>query len=99
MEVVCKDAGEFQFPPGPIVVYFYNPFSEALFRQVMANLAESLAKDPRACTVVYATGMATLDWSRSAVLETGSFRESEHGKTPGFIDAIRRLDYAIFQAK
>lgn len=98
MEVFCKDAGEFRFPPGPILVYFYNPFSEALFRQVIANLGDSLSKDPRPCTVVYATGMATLDWARSIVLETGTFRESEQGKTPGFLDAIRRLDYAIFRA-
>jgi hypothetical protein len=36
--VVAGDAAEFAFPVEPLVVYFYNPFSCEVMRQVMANL-------------------------------------------------------------
>jgi hypothetical protein len=35
--VICQDAGEFQFPRHPAVVFFYNPFGRDLMQRVLAN--------------------------------------------------------------
>jgi SAM-dependent methyltransferase len=39
--VVCQDAGEFEFPPGDLVVYLFNPFRSQVFRRVIQNLCSS----------------------------------------------------------
>jgi len=39
--VVCQDAGEFEFPPGDLVVYLFNPFLGQVFRRVIQNLCGS----------------------------------------------------------
>lgn len=52
-EVVTGDAADYRFPPGPLVIYLYNPFHGPLVQRVMDNLAASLADDPRPVWVVY----------------------------------------------
>jgi SAM-dependent methyltransferase len=39
ISVVHSDAREFQFPAGPLVVFFFNPFSGETLRIMMRNLA------------------------------------------------------------
>ena len=41
--VVQADAAEYRFPKTDMVVYLFNPFSQKVMRQVIANLRESLA--------------------------------------------------------
>ena len=48
------DAATFVFPLEPLIVYFYNPFSEVIMEQVVGNLSASYAQQPRAVIVVYA---------------------------------------------
>lgn len=36
--VVHADAADFEFPPGDLVVYLYNPFTAEVMTQVLANL-------------------------------------------------------------
>ena len=40
ISVVCADARDFQFPPEPLTVFLYNPFSGDIFRFVMQRLAQ-----------------------------------------------------------
>ena len=47
--VVRSDARQFQFPPDPLVVFLYNPFSGNIFRSVMQRLAQH----PNALYLVY----------------------------------------------
>lgn len=47
------DATEFQFPPGPMVVYMWRPFDEPVLKQVLANLQQSLRQEPREVYVLY----------------------------------------------
>lgn len=47
------DAAEFAFPPGPLVIYFDNPFAEPVMRQVLANLEASYEQEPRPIVAVY----------------------------------------------
>jgi SAM-dependent methyltransferase len=45
-EIHHLDAGMYEFPPEPTVLYFYNPFMEDTMRKVMANLKRSLTTHP-----------------------------------------------------
>jgi SAM-dependent methyltransferase len=53
LEAVCGDAANFSFPAEPLVLYLFNPLSEAGLRQVMSNLDSSLRAHPRAVYVMY----------------------------------------------
>jgi hypothetical protein len=53
IEAVCMDARDFQFPLEPMVVYLFNPFSEATFSQVLGNLRRSVDQAPREIYVAY----------------------------------------------
>ena len=53
IESWCGDALDFVFPPEPIVLYIFNPFSETGLTQVISSLQRSLANNPRPIYVVY----------------------------------------------
>jgi SAM-dependent methyltransferase len=53
LESICADATEFSFPAEPTVLYLFNPFPEFGLRRMMANLEESLRRNPRAVYVLY----------------------------------------------
>lgn len=53
IEAVRMDARDFQFPPGSLVVYLFNPFSESTFAQVLENLRLSDEQAPREIYVAY----------------------------------------------
>jgi SAM-dependent methyltransferase len=53
LAVVCADAAELALPPEPAVIYLYNPFNEEVMAPFVANLAASLAAQPRELHVVY----------------------------------------------
>jgi SAM-dependent methyltransferase len=54
IRVVAGDATELEFPAGPLVVFLFNPFDEALMEKLVANLASSMERQARPVTVVYA---------------------------------------------
>jgi SAM-dependent methyltransferase len=53
IEPILGDAGAFEFPEEPIVVYFSNPFRESVMEHVVDNLSASYAALPRPIVVVY----------------------------------------------
>lgn len=53
IEPIFGDAGDFEFPAGPLVVNFANPFLEPVMERVIANLASSYETEPRPVVVVY----------------------------------------------
>lgn len=53
VDLRVQEAEDFVFPPGPLVVYLYNPFPGAVLERVAANLEASLREEPRPCAVVY----------------------------------------------
>jgi hypothetical protein len=53
IELLCCDASEFVIPQGPLVCYFYNPFTAEVMEKIMANLRDSLRRTPRALFIVY----------------------------------------------
>ena len=50
---MCTDATKFNFPNKPLVLYFYNPFGEAILKQVLSRLKDSVAENPRDVFVIY----------------------------------------------
>lgn len=53
IDLLCMDARDFEFPPGPLVVYLFNPFAESTFIAVMERLRRSLLETPRPAFVAY----------------------------------------------
>ena len=47
------DARDFEFPDGPLVVYLFNPFSEATFTLILENLRRSAEESPRPIYIGY----------------------------------------------
>ncbi|WP_245318121.1 MULTISPECIES: class I SAM-dependent methyltransferase [unclassified Mesorhizobium] len=98
LSVVETDAAAYDFPQVPLVVYFYNPFSQDVFDIVLKNLISSLERHPRDCFIVYGSSShRAIDWARPAIRDTGIFRELSVPAMPGFLDAVRTIDYAVFQ--
>ena len=54
MEVVCKDAGAYEFPDEDSVIYFYNPFTEIIMSNVLENIRNS-AKVSKERYIIYQT--------------------------------------------
>jgi SAM-dependent methyltransferase len=47
------DAAEFDWPPGPLIVYMWNAFTRPVLEQVFHNLQAWFAKDPQELYLVY----------------------------------------------
>ncbi len=56
-ELLQMDAGVYDFPIAPLVLFLFNPFGEATMARVVANLERSLAVHPRPVFVIYANPM------------------------------------------
>jgi SAM-dependent methyltransferase len=55
IELRCLDARAYEFPPGPLVIFLYNPFGPVILGPVIANLRRSLEEDPRPVAIIYVT--------------------------------------------
>jgi SAM-dependent methyltransferase len=53
IETICMDARDFDFPPGPLVVYLFNPFPEPVLAAVLDRLRGSMEKSPRPLLLAY----------------------------------------------
>lgn len=53
IELVQGDAGTYEFPPEPLVVYIYNAFDAVLMNIVATALEQSLSRTPRDLYVIY----------------------------------------------
>ncbi|TPJ54358.1 class I SAM-dependent methyltransferase [Mesorhizobium sp. B2-6-4] len=95
--VIEADAATYEFPPTPLLVYFYNPFSRDVFEIVLGNLMSSLERHPRPCLVVYGSSShRAIEWAKPAIHDAGSFHQRVTPPMPRFLDAVRTIDYAIF---
>ncbi len=51
--LTCQDATQFEVPDDVTVIYFGNPFTGDVFRQVLAKIEASLADRPRPLVILY----------------------------------------------
>jgi SAM-dependent methyltransferase len=71
---IRMDAAEFPLPEEPLVLYFFNPFPEAVLARALANLRESLARAPRRVYVLfYGPVRRGAPWDRRRVFEAEGF--------------------------
>ncbi len=67
---VQMNAADFSFPDAPLVLYFFNPFPEAVLTRVLSNLRDSLARAPRRIFLLfYAPVRRGAPWDRRRILE------------------------------
>lgn len=50
---ILGDASDFVFPPGPLVIFMWNPFVGSVFERVLSNLEDSLRREPREVYLLY----------------------------------------------
>ena len=50
------DATSFELPRGPLLLYFFQPFSDPVLARVLDNIVASLRADPRPTLIVYLWG-------------------------------------------
>jgi cyclopropane fatty-acyl-phospholipid synthase-like methyltransferase len=53
IKTVHQDAATFQFPGEPLVIYFFQPFTEEVFQKVLKNLEQSLDLNSRQIIIMY----------------------------------------------
>ncbi len=99
IEIVEADATQFEFPNAPLVLFFYNPFSQNVFDAVLKNIVVSLKAHERDCFIVYGSSSHNaIGWAKPAILASGCFEEVPVRPMPLFFDAVRTVNYAVFRA-
>jgi hypothetical protein len=53
IESINEDAGKFEYPSDPLVVYIYNPFLAPVMKKCLKHLSSSLEKQPREVYLIY----------------------------------------------
>ncbi len=53
LEAVCQDALAFEFPPGPCLIYLFNPFPSPAVAQLADRIAEAFAGRPGQLDLLY----------------------------------------------
>jgi SAM-dependent methyltransferase len=53
VRVVCRDAVEFKIPPGPCVVFMFNPFGGPIMRRLLKTWSQTLARREDQLDILY----------------------------------------------
>ena len=53
LQSICTDACEYKFPKGPLVLFFFTPFTSTVLAQVLENLKKSMKDKPRPVHIIY----------------------------------------------
>jgi hypothetical protein len=86
VETVVMDATEFDPPPGPLVLYFFNPFGPPVLGPVLDRVRASLDESPRPAYIVL-----------TAPPELGALVE-ERGFEPVDVDRLGWLTRGVWKA-
>lgn len=53
VRVICRDAVEFKIPPGPCVVFMFNPFGGPIMRRLLKTWSQTLARREDQLDILY----------------------------------------------
>jgi len=53
IEVLCMDATEYMPPNEPLILFFYSPFTGAVFKKVLDNISASFEANPRPVFIAF----------------------------------------------
>ncbi len=76
--VFCCDAADFEDYDPYTVLYMYHPFGDAVLREVLKNLAASLARRPRRLTLLYRNPIYHELIVQAGFHQTGKFNHLRH---------------------
>ncbi len=76
--VFCCDAADFIGYDPYTVLYMYHPFGDVVLREVLANLAASLARRPRKLTLLYRNPIYHELVIQAGFRQTGKFDHLKH---------------------
>lgn len=84
-ELLQMDAGAYEFPLAPLVLFLFNPFGEETMARVIASLERSLAAHARPVFVIYANPLHAALFTHSP-----AFRRIGGGNAEAFFEGICR---------
>jgi len=87
-EFITGDAAAYAFPPGPFVLFLYNPFGPVIMMQILKNLCASITMHPRPMYCVYVRPAQSNIFSNSGFLRV--FRSHKDEIDP-------RASYVIYE--
>ena len=76
--VFCCDAADFKDYDPYTVLYMYHPFGDVVLREVLSNVAASLARRPRRLTLLYRNPMHHELVIQAGFCQTGKFTHCSH---------------------
>ncbi|WP_157605157.1 class I SAM-dependent methyltransferase [Schlesneria paludicola] len=68
VDLICADAANLTIPDGPLVLFFYNPFGEAVMSQVVENVRNAVRAQSRRIVVLYFYAVAAQLWRDSGFM-------------------------------
>jgi hypothetical protein len=68
IDIICADAATFRIPPGPLVVFLYNPFGRPVMESVVNNVLVSYQQSPRRVIVIYFNPVLADTWKNAGFL-------------------------------
>lgn len=68
IDLLCTDIVDFQLPPEPSVLFFYDPCTERVLRKVLRNIGNSLRDYPRQMYAIY-----IVPGSKAALFDAAGF--------------------------
>jgi len=71
--LVCGDARDYEFPPGPILLYLFNPLPSKALEGVIGRLRRSVESSSRPVRVIYHNPLS------ERVLADSGFLRKVHG--------------------
>jgi hypothetical protein len=89
IQSLCMDVAAFRLPGRPTVLYLFNPFDEAVFRQMLGHLAEGLRAEPQHTFLIY---YHVSERDRELLERGGLFREVNFGCYDGHRWSIYEFD-------
>jgi SAM-dependent methyltransferase len=92
IRLVHGDARELELPPGPLVLFVYNPFPRAAMVDFVARTARSLRAGPRPAWVIYEAPLDRDLFDAEPVFELVAERTERTGASP------RCPRFAIYRA-
>jgi hypothetical protein len=77
VQLITANALNFEIPEDLTVAYFYNPFTDDVFREVIDKIVRSIDRNPRRVTIVYAHPRMA-----DAIVATGRFDHVHTSRGP-----------------
>jgi SAM-dependent methyltransferase len=102
IDVAHADAAAFVFPPGPLVLFLFQPFEMPVMRAVQRQFAASLAQEPRGAVVIYIHPVHRRVFDRMEQLEpvaSGTLVPSEQDRPFTYGGRGGEEDYTIWRTR